>query len=139
MIFREATVDECRKSEEHCGFDYFCPVCKENTYSDNCNDMPFACDHCVFLFQAAKGCYDCDIAVLHGLKPIDKTKSCSCWHFPGEERYDILQNATKVKSLMEGKKFPSIVEYYRCFFELIGDIGVDEIIYRYIIMDRTCG
>ena len=133
MLFREILNEEWKSSDEYGGFEFYCPVCKENFYSDRDGAlMPFPCDHTIFLFQHAKGCYDCDIAVSYGINPIDKSKICSCWDFKSPEiKNEFYQRIIDVGNSIKLEDFPNVIDYYKCFFERIGDLDVDEIIYKY--------
>lgn len=97
MLFRKVRDEECRNSEEYGGLEFYCPVCKENCFSDRDYGFPFPCDHSVFVFQRAKGCNECDIAAAYRLKNIDNEKLCSCWNFNTSENYGIPQRANEIE------------------------------------------
>ncbi|MFI3291865.1 MAG: hypothetical protein R3Y46_08320 [Opitutales bacterium] len=135
MIIREITDEEFRKSVEGGdGHTFHCPICDEWYYWDSESELFNPCDHALFFFQRAQGCFDCDINAIYGFKKVDLSKPCEgCWDFNnlGKAKEDILEKAKEVESLMNEKDFPDMLTYFIRYFELMGDLGVDEIIYKY--------
>ena len=87
----------------------------------------------MFFFQRAQGCFECDISVRYGIKEADISKPCKgCWDFNMYcDKNNILTKANKVEKLIRESDFLDIVSYYIRYFEMMGDLGVDEIVYKY--------